>query len=124
MEAKRLEDYHCELLKSLRPERMFFAYDTPDDRNPFIEAIERLDKFGVSKSTRYCYALCGYPNDTFESAEKRFREIWQYGAMPYAMLYRDRYGETNSQWRKFQRLFARPAIARSILNGKTQIKNS
>ena len=65
-----------------------------------------------------------YPNDTFESAEKRFREIWQYGAMPYAMLYRDRHGETNNQWRKFQRLFVRPAIARSILNGKTQIKNS
>ena len=61
-----------------------------------------------------------YPNDTFESAEKRFREIWQYGAIPY----RDRHGETDPQWRKFQRLFARPAIARSILNGKTQIKNT
>ena len=35
----------------------------------------------------------------------------------------EKYGSMK-QCRKFKRLFARPAIARSILNGKTQIKNS
>ena len=121
LEAKRLKPWHCELLADLKPERIFFAYDTPDDREPFIEAMKMLKAHGF-KSRVHCYALCGYKGDTFDAAEKRFREIWSAGAMPCAMLYRDEKGQTDSQWRKFQRQFARPAIANSILKGKSEIK--
>ncbi len=100
---------------------MYFAYDTADDREPFIEAMKKLDKHGVSKSSRYCYCLIGYNGDTFEKAEMRLREIWKYGAFPYAMLFRDEKGETSHDWRTFQRLFTRPAISRSILTGKSEI---
>ena len=38
--------------------------------------------------------------------------------MPYAMLYRDEKGKTDTDWEKFQRLWARPAIiASSIKEG-------
>lgn len=121
LEAKILTDWHAEKLAELKPERMYFAYDTPDDREPFIEAMLRLDRFGVSKSSRYCYSLCGYKGDTFEAAEQRMREIWKYGAMPFAMLYRDESGQTNRAWKLFQRQFAKPQIARSILIHKSNL---
>lgn len=111
----------AEQLADLKPERMYFAYDTPDDRDPFIEAMLRLDRFGISRSSRYCYSLCGYRGDTFSAAERRMREIWQYGAMPFAMLYRDDKGEGSNEWKLFQRQFAKPQIARSILTNKTKV---
>ena len=121
LEAKILTDWHAEKLADLKPERMYFAYDTPDDRDPFIEAMLRLDRFGISRSSRYCYSLCGYRGDTFSAAERRMREIWQYGSMPFAMLYRDDKGEVSNEWKLFQRQFAKPQIARSILTNKTKV---
>lgn len=121
LEAKILKDWHCDLIKESRIKRMYFAYDTPDDREPFISAMSMLDSHEVCRSYRYCYCLIGYNGDTFERAEKRLREIWRYGATPYAMLYRDESGETSEEWRRFQRQFARPAISHSILKGKTSI---
>ena len=35
-----MKPWHCELLKESRPERMYFAYDTPDDYEPLVEADE------------------------------------------------------------------------------------
>ena len=121
LEAKILKDWHCDLIKESRIGRMYFAYDTSDDREPFIEAMKILDRHDVRKSCRYCYCLIGYKGDTFEAAERRLREIWKYGATPYAMLYRDERGETSLEWRMFQRQFTRPAIAHSILKGKSEI---
>lgn len=67
---------------------------------------------GIKKSSRraYCYVLIGYKADTMESAEKRLREAWAAGFFPYAMLYRDESGETDPDWRKFQRLWVRPQL--------------
>ena len=122
LEAKILKDWHCDLIKESRIARMYFAYDTPNDREPFIEAMRMLDAHSVAKSSRYCYCLIGYKGDTFDAAEKRLREIWKYGATPYAMLYRDETGKTLRDWQVFQRQFARPAISHSILKGKTEIQ--
>ena len=54
--------------------------------------------------------LVGYPKDTFEKAEKRLLDTCKAGFFPYAMLYRDERGETDPEWRKFQREWCRPAI--------------
>lgn len=123
LEARILKRWHCELLKDISPQSMFFAYDTPDDREPFIEGMRLLDNVGVSRNARYCYALCGYPKDTFEAAEKRFAEIFKHGAMPFAMLYRNDNGEVSPDWQKFQREYVRPALARRKLNNLLE-KNS
>lgn len=122
LEAKILDDWRAEQLANLKPERMYFAYDTPDDRDPFIEAMRRLDGVGICRSSRYCYCLCGFRGDTFEAAERRIREIWENGATPYAMLYRDESGATSPEWRRFQRQFARPSIAQAILRGKSKLR--
>ena len=51
----------------------------------------------------------------FQAAEKRLRDAWKAGFIPYAMLYRDEKGIVDSEWRKFQRLWVRPAIVMSQL---------
>lgn len=122
LEAKILKNWHCDLIRESHVARMYFAYDTPDDREPFIEAMRMLDAHKVAKSSRYCYCLIGYKGDTFDDAERRLREIWKYGATPYAMLYKDETGGISRDWQAFQRQFTRPAISHSILKGKTEIQ--
>lgn len=112
LEAARLKRWHARELRSLRPKQVFFAYDTPDDLEPLIEAGKLLHSEGFPKKSHNlrAYVLCGYPKDTMGNAEKRMKETLAAGFTPMAMLWRDSSGETDSSWRKFQRLWARPAI--------------
>jgi hypothetical protein len=117
LEAARLKAWHVELLKSLRPKQMFFAYDTPDDLPPLEEAARlfRAAEYGTRQILR-CYVLVGYPADTFPDAEHRLRTVMQLGICPMAMLYRDQANTTTLEWRRFQRQWARPAVIYSPKN--------
>lgn len=111
-EARRLKPWHCELLADLKPARMFFAYDTPDDYEPLITAGKLLQQYGFGHKNRTtaAYVLCGYPKDTFDSAEQRMHNTIAAGFMPMAMLYRDKKGARDPEWQRWARLWARPAI--------------
>ena len=111
IEAKILKAWHVELFKQVKAERLYFAYDTPDDLEPLIHASKLFKdaNFGNVHSLM-CYVLIGYPRDTFEEAEKRLHTVLDLGFCPMAMLYRDYSGNTSKEWRQFQRLWARPAI--------------
>ena len=110
LEAKRLKPWHVTLLKGLRPKQIFFAYDTPDDLPPLEEAVRlfREAEYGTRNNLR-CYVLIGFSGDTFTAAEERLQTVVKLGMCPMAMLYRDQTGNTTSEWRKFQRTWARPA---------------
>lgn len=112
LEAKELKEWHCDLLRESNPERLYFAYDTPDDYEPLVEAGKMLMNHGFSPKSHLlgCYCLCGYKGDTFEKAEERFEKAIRAGFSPCAMLYRDEKGEANQDWRKFQREWIRPQI--------------
>lgn len=111
LEAKRLKRWHCELLADLHPKQMFFAYDTPDDWEPLIQASKLLDEHGILNRTQCrCYVLIGWNGDTFEHAEYRLKRVVSLGMFPMAMLFRDHEGKTDVEWRRFQRLWARPAL--------------
>lgn len=112
LEAKILKPWHTEELRRVKAKRMYFAYDTPDDLEPLREAGKLLRDVGFTTASHSmcCYVLIGYRGDTFAKAEKRMHETMEAGFIPYAMLYRDNEGQTDKQWRKFQRLWARPAI--------------
>ena len=69
--------------------------------------------FTNTHSAMNCYNLIGYKGDTFDKAEKRLQETWDAGFMPFAMLYKNEQGESDHEWRKFQRLWARPMIVRA-----------
>jgi hypothetical protein len=92
---------------------MFFAYDTPDDLDPLIEAGRKLRFADFTRYHLRCYVLIGFPKDTFANAEKRLMEAWTAGFMPMAMLWKNKQGDEDYEWRRFQRVWARPAITKS-----------
>lgn len=110
LEAFLLQDWHVELINDLRPIQMFFAYDTPDDYDPLVSAAKRLKECGFTRVHLYAYVLIGYPGDNFEKAEQRLMQVMGLGLTPFAMLYRDDRGGYATEWRKFQRMWSRPAI--------------
>jgi len=113
LEAKILTDHHVSLLWDLRPRQMFFAYDTPDDLEPLIEAGKKLRYADFTRSHLRCYVLIGYPKDTISRATERLFQTWTAGFMPMAMLWKNQAGDQETEWRKFQRLWARPMITKA-----------
>jgi len=114
LEALWLEDWHVERLAALTPEPViWFAYDHPVDLEPLCEAVRKLRRAGFHFGAHRirCYVLVGWPDDSFEDAEKRLNRCLKMGITPMAMLYR---GEHNSNpvaaWRRFARQWARPRI--------------
>lgn len=119
LEAARLQDWHCQELRSLLPKQLFFAYDTPDDHEPLVDAGRKLLGAGFTTASHVlrCYVLIGHPRDTFDQAERRLVQAMDAGFMPMAMLYRGDSGETSREWRQFQRSWARPMIVATKLRG-------
>jgi len=111
LEARKLQKWHIEELLKLRPKQLFFAYDTPDDKDPLFEAGKMLLENGFTRKAQNlrCYVLVGYPGDTIEKAEKRLIETMQAGFMPFSMLYRDSSGKRKKEWIPFCHKWARPA---------------
>ena len=97
---------------------MYFAYDTPDDHEPLIEAGKKLRYADFTRRHLYCYVLIGFPKDNFKDAERRLIQTWSAGFMPMAMLWKNKDGDVNEEWRKFQRLWARPAIIRTRMKNE------
>lgn len=112
IEAKLLQVWQAKLMKEVGTRRLYCAYDTPDDYEPLVQAGRIFQAAGFTKTshTLRCYVLIGYRGDTFEKAEKRLIDTVKAGFMPYAMLYKDKDGTVNEEWRKFQREWCRPKI--------------
>ena len=118
LEARELQDWHCELLRDVKPKRMYFAYDTPDDYEPLVEAGKKLRRAGFSPAwhAMKCYNLIGYKGDTFEKAEKRLKDTCRAGFVPFAMLFRDEQGQVDDQWKRFQSEWANALTAGKHFN--------
>ena len=100
-------------LREIKTDRMFLAYDTPDDLEPLRQAGRILQDAGFTRTHHlHAYVLVGFPKDSCEAAEKRCREAWDAGFHPMAMLWRDPRAD---DWGKFARKWARPAITRKYL---------
>ena len=112
LEAARLTLDVAKRLGGVYPKRIYFAYDTPNDREPLIEASKLLWSVGFKPSSHIvsAYVLIGYPHDTFSAAETRLRFVLSLDVLPFAMLYRDEAGKVDQKWRRFQREWCRPAI--------------
>ncbi|MDD5013696.1 MAG: hypothetical protein PHW73_01165 [Atribacterota bacterium] len=118
LEAKLLTLKRAHELKELNPKTIFFAYDTPDDLQPLIQAGEYLRQAGFRKKDHNirAYILVGYPQDTFGNALVRIKQTWEAGFFLMAMLYRNDKGEFKREWKRFQREWANPTITAYMLN--------
>ena len=126
LESRRLSFEHVSMLWDLRPSQIFFAYDKESDLEPLERAGELLRYADFTRRHLRCFVLIGQPGDTFVAAEKRLTDTWEAGFMPMAMLYKNEAGDEDKEWRRFQRLWTRPAITKSkmkeIYNKITEVK--
>jgi len=114
IEAKLLKAWHVDLFAKLKPAQIFCAYDTPDDLEPLIEAGKMFINAGLQSALR-AFVLIGHPRDTISLAEKRMKETYSAGFLPFAMLWRDDEDSGHPQeWKQFQRMWCRPAITRKL----------
>jgi hypothetical protein len=127
LQASRLKDWHVDGFTRLRPRPVFFfAYDDPDKcrKSPpeaMREAAKKMLSAGFTAASHRLrtFVFIGFPQDTFDKAEARLREMLSIGFTPYAMLWQP---ETPSaekwrpspEWKKFQRSWARPAIIHAV----------
>jgi hypothetical protein len=126
LEAKLLTKEMALKLHELNPVSMFFAYDTPDDYEPLIQAGKYLQEAGFVKNNHIarCYVLIGYKNDSVEKAENRLIQAWDAGFFPFAMLYHDKEGKYDLSWKRFQREWANPHIIASNLKKYNSHENN
>lgn len=112
LEAKLLTPTYAKKLYDLRPKSIYFAYDTPDDFEPLVQAGRYLLDAGFKKSSHIlrAYVLIGYRGDTFDKAIARLTATYDEGFFPMAMLYRDQKGEVSKDWKRLQREWANPII--------------
>jgi hypothetical protein len=115
LEAKKLKSWHVNLLADLKPQQMFFAYDTPDDYEPLVNASKMLIEAGFNRQSMRCYVLIGYHGDTIEASTKRLENTLKLGFFPMAMLWKDQNEFASHEWKTFQREWAKPAIIYSKL---------
>lgn len=123
LEAKLLKDWHVDLLVDAKPSQMFFAYDTPDDWEPLMEAAKKLFHAGFKKNNSIrCYVLAGFKGDTEAVAEQRVINVWRLGILPMVMVMRDeKTGKLPiGHWGKLQHLYIRPARIKAVLKSVTQ----
>lgn len=114
LEAARFTPWHLNYMVQLKPELMWFAYDTPGDYEPLDEVAKMFRQFDPAALRGHrvrCYCLCGYQGDTREKAAQRMVDVIRIGIMPMAMLYNKGEGLSDrKEWIHFQRLWARPHI--------------
>lgn len=112
LEARILKPWHVDLLSTCRLERLYCAYDTPDDLEPLRAAGKMLTEANITQHNRKAcaYVLYGYPGDIRSKAERRIMETWQAGFVPYGMLWREpERGTYHPCWRDTIRTWTRPA---------------
>jgi hypothetical protein len=117
LEAARLQPWHVDLLADLNPKQMFFAYDTPDDYEPLVEAGRLLQEAGFRREGHglRAYVLIGFAGDTHDEAENRLRQAWGAGFFPFPMLFQNELGRRDCEWARFQRHWTRPQIVATVL---------
>ena len=114
LEAGRITERVAEKIRSISLRQLWLAYDHEDEFNAVKKAYEILTRY-FSRDHLGCFVLIGFNDDTMDKAEGRLRSVLELGGLPFAMLYRNKAGDwpqPESQWRKFQKYWLRPAYVR------------
>jgi len=117
LEAKRIDSNIAAMLRILRPETIFCAYDTPDDLEPLQKAGNLLIDAGFTRASKKlrAYVLCGWKNDTHEKARGRMFEAWQAGFFPFGMVLMNEKGTIPADWVKFGSMWKKPPLISKML---------
>jgi hypothetical protein len=112
LDSRLLKQHIAEQLFKIKTERLFLAYDEPDDWEPLITAAKILFRSGFTPKQHkiFAYVLIGYPGDSMSQAEKRLQTTLDLGVIPFAMLYQNGADRGDIEWRRFQKKWCRPRL--------------
>lgn len=117
-DARLFQKDHVDLLRSIKLNEVWFARDSKDLRS--LKKVARLlPEPEFSRDKKRCYVLVGFKGDSIQDAERRCREVFELGFLPFAMLYRSA-TETirhSNYWSKFLRTWTRPAATKAHMRG-------
>ncbi len=109
LETDLVDDEFVSNITSLRIAELWLACDTDAQLPRFKKACKKLTDAGYSRNQIKCYSLIGHD---MEAEERRNREIYRAGAMPFSQLERD-FSRTKTEysaaWKAFERQWQRPA---------------
>jgi len=113
-DARLLDDWVADQMRSLRIKELFLAADTKAALVPLRTAVGKLSF--LNRRQLRCYVLIGFDKDTVFQAQGRLEDVWRIGCLPFAQLYQppDRYIEYSREWRNLARQWSRPAIMFSM----------
>jgi len=122
-----VDEYFIENISRIRAniKELWLSCDTDQALPKFKVAVKKLTNAGFNRNKISCYALVGVGKD-MEKDEARLREIYNAGAMPYAMLYRD-FSDTktvyNKDYERFVRQWIRPAAIKAHMEKGTHYRD-
>jgi len=121
-EATRFTDWHVLWMLKLKPEVIWFAYDSREDIAALVKVAALLREAGLITGAHRvcCYVLCGWNRegrvDTFETAEERLKNVIGLGYFPQAMLLDQGFDwpeEERKLWKRFNRDWSNKTIVGS-----------
>ena len=117
LEARRLDQWFADELRTLKIAQVFLAADTVGALRSVEKAIGRLSF--LPKWKIRVYTLIAFNSESMMGAEARMEAVWNMGGTPFAQLYQppDEYIEYSSEWKALARTWSRPAAMAAIHGG-------
>jgi hypothetical protein len=112
LDTTLFENWHRELLETIRYDELWFAADTL----PATTSLERAARIcdGISIEKRRCYVMIGFGQESLVQAERRLEQVYELGFLPFAQLYRgERAVSYSPEWQALARKWSRPAAYRT-----------
>jgi hypothetical protein len=112
LDSRFLDDWHIENIKTMKVHEIWLAYDWIENKDHALRAIEKFRTAGFTRRKVRCYVMVGYEESRL-AAERRLRDTWAAGALPFAQVYDGLCDPDIDSWRTFARLWQRPAIIKA-----------
>ena len=123
LEADLIDAHFVDGIRDLKIKELWLACDTDGALPGFKKAVEKLKSAGYKQRQIKAYVLI---RDDSEKSEQRLREIYDSGATPFAMLYRD-FSDVKTKYSKdceaFARMWQRPAATIAHMEKGTDYHN-
>ena len=123
LQSDLIDSHFMENITSLRIKEVWLACDTDEALPNFRKAADKFVRAGFSRHKFKCYVLIG---DNMDKNEARLQEVYNAGAMPFAMLYRDFTNEKtkySKDWEQFARQWQRPPAIEAHMKHGTHYKD-
>lgn len=115
LDASLLRKWHVDLLKSIKLKFAWFAADNIAALDELEHAAKLMQDF--SREKKRCYVLIGFNGESILQAERRLKQVYNFGFLPMAMLYQDGAFKKNQnyEFKQLQRVWSRPAIYKKYM---------